>query len=141
MTFKIKTWDDLVLGDDLRNKAEIYFDFNFPIITNTTSTVVMDPLSIKVDHSVTNQVSPNPTGDFADIISTEPISTIDVLSIDGRILRSVSYEDKKSIRRIHLRDLNSGPYFIKLRHNDGYSIEKIIKLKMIAPLKFLPLFA
>jgi uncharacterized repeat protein (TIGR01451 family) len=128
VTFKIKTWDHLALGDDLRNKAEIYFDFNFPIITNTTSTVVMEPLSIKTNLSATNQISPNPAEDFIDIISSEPSSQIDILAIDGRILRTLSYADKKTSHRIDLQGLNSGKYFVKLRHQDGFSIEKIIKL-------------
>ena len=38
--FKIKTVDTLVLGDDFTNQAEIYFDFNFPIITNLETTNV-----------------------------------------------------------------------------------------------------
>jgi len=34
--FKIKTLDDLEIGDLLKNTARIFFDFNFPIITNTS---------------------------------------------------------------------------------------------------------
>jgi len=39
--FEVKTWDHLTIEDELENTADIYFDFNFPIITNTTSTVVV----------------------------------------------------------------------------------------------------
>ena len=38
VVFKIKTRSDLEVGDKLKNHAKIYFDFNFPIITNVAST-------------------------------------------------------------------------------------------------------
>ena len=40
VVFKIKTLETLQLGDNISNSAAIYFDFNFPIITNTYSTTV-----------------------------------------------------------------------------------------------------
>ena len=40
VVFKIKTVDHLLLGDTLSNTAEIYFDFNYPIITNTAVTTI-----------------------------------------------------------------------------------------------------
>src|SRR5690606_7576352 len=36
VAFKIKTKSTLVLGDSLKNLADIYFDYNFPIRTNET---------------------------------------------------------------------------------------------------------
>jgi len=43
VVFEIKTWEDLSVGDTIANTASIYFDFNFPIITNTaTSEVATD---------------------------------------------------------------------------------------------------
>ena len=40
VNFKIKLKEDLTSEDVLLNDAEIYFDFNFPIITNTTETAL-----------------------------------------------------------------------------------------------------
>ena len=43
VSYKIKTWDTLSVGDSLKNSANIYFDFNFPILTNeATTTIVTD---------------------------------------------------------------------------------------------------
>lgn len=41
VVFKIKTLETLVLGDAFANSAAIYFDFNFPIITNNYLTTVI----------------------------------------------------------------------------------------------------
>ena len=40
VAFKIKTLETLALGDSFENDAEIYFDFNFPIVTNNATTTI-----------------------------------------------------------------------------------------------------
>jgi uncharacterized repeat protein (TIGR01451 family) len=40
VAFKIKTLDNLEIGDSIKNKAAIYFDFNWPIITNEALTII-----------------------------------------------------------------------------------------------------
>ncbi len=42
--FKIKLKNNLNIGDEITNSAKIYFDFNDPVITNTTTTIVAPPL-------------------------------------------------------------------------------------------------
>ena len=41
VAYKIKTRDHLRVGDSLKNTANIFFDFNYPIQTNTTITTVV----------------------------------------------------------------------------------------------------
>ncbi|MFT3912363.1 MAG: T9SS type A sorting domain-containing protein [Ferruginibacter sp.] len=48
IAFKIKTKNNLVIGDSVNNKAAIYFDFNAPIITNTATTIVSPTSSTPV---------------------------------------------------------------------------------------------
>ena len=38
--FQIKTWPDVMVGDSLKNSADILFDFNYPIITDIASSYV-----------------------------------------------------------------------------------------------------
>ncbi|HPI55645.1 MAG TPA: hypothetical protein PLU10_13185, partial [Chitinophagaceae bacterium] len=45
LTYKIKSKSNLVLADVINNQAEIYFDFNPPIITNIASTQVMNTVT------------------------------------------------------------------------------------------------
>jgi hypothetical protein len=44
VAFKIKTKPSLVVGDSFSNTASIYFDYNFPIVTNTATTSVLQSL-------------------------------------------------------------------------------------------------
>jgi hypothetical protein len=38
LVFKMKSQEVLQVGDSVTQNAEIFFDFNFPVITNTAST-------------------------------------------------------------------------------------------------------
>ena len=49
VVFKIKTLDDLILGSQISNSAAIYFDFNYPIITNTETSEFVDFSVIDID--------------------------------------------------------------------------------------------
>lgn len=58
--FKIKTLNTLVVGDTFDNTAGIYFDFNFPIITNTETVTVMGTAGIAATTDSSIAVYPNP---------------------------------------------------------------------------------
>ncbi|WP_299518497.1 fibronectin type III domain-containing protein, partial [uncultured Flavobacterium sp.] len=61
--FKIKPKPGFALGDVIENTAEIYFDYNPPIITNTIETEFVENLSV-ADFSVSTVVLyPNPVKD------------------------------------------------------------------------------
>ena len=69
VAFRIKPKSDVVVGDVITGLANIYFDFNAPIITNTVSTEIVEPLSLN-DYSIENQVTlyPNPTSGLLNLV-------------------------------------------------------------------------
>ncbi|MBC7776069.1 MAG: hypothetical protein H7246_11600 [Phycisphaerae bacterium] len=67
--FSIRAKESTTVGDTLKNDAAIYFDFNYPVITNQTQTHVVRRLTIYRDMPSANvpqafaaTVSPNPVG-------------------------------------------------------------------------------
>ena len=63
--FRVQPKAGLVIGDTLSNLAEIYFDFNAPILTNTVLTIVGTPISTNSpETSPRFQISPNPATDI-----------------------------------------------------------------------------
>ncbi len=50
VAFKIQPKNNVAIGDSLKNKAAIYFDFNAPVITNTVNTVITTagPVAIRL---------------------------------------------------------------------------------------------
>ncbi len=86
VAFKIKTKSTLILGDSLKNLADIYFDYNFPIRTNETSTTVAIPSSTKdIQEEVT--IHPNPVRDVLTLDSNTRWTKAEMYDISGRLIK------------------------------------------------------
>jgi len=66
---------------------------------------------------------PNPAGNNLFIDSKTPITKIQIYSLLGQLVK----EKNSNLRRISLRDLNSGIYMIKIFANDKSVTKKLIK--------------
>lgn len=123
--FKIKTKNTLVTGDSVSNKANIYFDYNFPIETNLATSVfqVLANEHFLTDDSV--RIYPNPANEYITIKAAEPIKSIQLIDMQGRIMKSIVVVDTQS--EINLFDLSKGIYFVKVITNKGIKTEKLIR--------------
>ena len=124
VSFKIKTKPNLVIGNTFSNSANIYFDYNFPIITNNYTTTIQNTLSI-LENESSNEiyVYPNPVKDFLNFKIEQNIFKVEVYDIAGRILSSNSVLENK----IDLSELKSGNYILKLHTEKRIMNTKIIK--------------
>ncbi|MCG2611311.1 T9SS type A sorting domain-containing protein [Flavobacterium sp. SM15] len=122
---KVKTRDNLVVGDVVTNKADIFFDYNAPIQTNMAATR-FESLGI-VDTVVDNLISiyPNPTNDVIQVKSESTIQSIQLFDAQGRLLQTRISE--KQSETIDLNSKASGVYFVKITTEKGGKIEKVIK--------------
>lgn len=126
--FKIKTKSTLMLNDTFTNKAEIYFDFNAPIITNDETTQVSEPLSRNdVTADTTVKVYPKPTNDILYIQGEYSIKTVDLYSIQGSLVHSITITGNQKDTKIFTKTLSKGLYILKATSNKGVFIDKIIK--------------
>ena len=124
VSFKIKTKSDLVIGNTFSNSANIYFDYNFPIITNNYTTTIQTPLSLQENQSITDlSVYPNPVKDFLNFKTEQNIFKVEVYDVAGRILSSNSTSENK----IDLSALKTGNYILKLYTEKGIENTKIMK--------------
>jgi len=125
IVFKIKTQPTLVLGDTFTNDAEIYFDFNAPIITNNTITTVA---LLEVDKFNEAQVSiyPNPVKNKLSISSKNSIKSIELYDIKGRSL--MEYNNIGLYKtQLDLNFLYDGIYFVKIIGDNSFETLKIVK--------------
>ena len=128
VVFKIKTKDDLILGDDVQNRAGIYFDFNFPIITNTTSTVVAVISSLnELDESIEYTVAPNPTYNKLNITSVGLISNYSLTKVSGEVIITNSGINKNKVD-IDISDIIPGIYMLRFWIDGAEIIEKVVKM-------------
>ncbi len=123
LVFKIKTKNTLVTGNTVTNKADIYFDYNFPIETNLASTTfsVLGIEAIETQNTVS--VYPNPTKNKVNIKSIATVNSIQLFDIQGRMLQVQSSETSS----IDLSEYPSGVYFLKIFTANEIITEKIVK--------------
>ena len=120
IAFKIKTKPTLIVGDVINNDANIYFDYNFPIVTDVFATTI-SALSTN-DHNFDNFVIyPNPVNETLLVQSKNElkIDSIEVYNIQGQMLLRIEKPEDK----INVSKLQTGSYFIKV-----YSANKIQKV-------------
>jgi len=124
ISFKIKTKSNLAVGNTFSNSANIYFDYNFPIVTNNYTTTIQNTLGLQENDFINNiSVYPNPVKDILNFKTEHNISKVEVYDIAGRILSSNSVSENK----IDLSNLKTGNYILKLYTEKGIMNTKIIK--------------
>jgi uncharacterized repeat protein (TIGR01451 family) len=124
VAFKIKTKSNLVVGNTVSNTADIFFDYNFPIVTNTATTVI-SLLGIGQYEEQSVSIAPNPVKNLLHISANDTISSIQVFDIDGRLIET-SLENGTDVT-IDISAKANGVYFVKVFTEKGMKVEKIIK--------------
>ena len=122
--FKIKLLDSLDNSDVFENQAEIYFDYNFPILTNNEVTS-FSTLSLHgniLDNLF--RLFPNPTNAILNFESNQEIKSLELYDLQGRLLKRINDTSKY---KFDLSNEAKGIYFIKITTEKGSFIEKIIK--------------
>lgn len=124
--FKIKSLNTLVIGDSVTKKADIYFDYNFPIETNIANTRFETTLSNKV-FKIDNSISafPNPTKSILNVKAKSLINSIEIYDVQGRIVLTKLIRERTTI--INISSFKKGIYFLKIKTEAGEKIEKVIK--------------
>ncbi|SDH27745.1 T9SS type A sorting domain-containing protein [Winogradskyella thalassocola] len=124
VVFKIKTLPTLALGDTFESKADIFFDYNFPIITNTYSTeIVSERLNIDDVNRNDIQIYPNPVKDILRIKGTSSIQSISMYTLSGQLL----LEQRENTNELDLSPLKDGIYILNLKTHFGEINKQIIK--------------
>ncbi len=128
VAFKIKTKPNLVLGNTFSNTASIYFDYNFPIVTNTATTTVA--LLAKSDFVFENYFSiyPNPANDVLNINTKQAIevTSINIYNALGQVVLVIP--NAQQTMSVDVSSLKTGNYFLKINSNRGSSSVKFLKM-------------
>lgn len=122
---KVKSKSSLNVGETVTKKANIFFDYNFPILTNDANTTFQD-LSVE-EHLLDNSIIayPNPSFNVVNVEADTAINSIQVYDIQGRLLRTHLANDIKT--SIDISDTANGIYFFKIYSEKGIKVERIIK--------------
>ena len=122
VSFFIKPLSDISLGTAIKNTASIYFDFNPPIVTNTTTHTIGEnflEISTMINDIENGQLLRNYPNPFSDETTIDcdgfsmPIQ-MDIYSINGSLVRTdiIDQEQYTFLRG----NLESGIYIVRLMH-------------------------
>ena len=127
VVFKIKTLPTLALGDSFSNSASIYFDYNFPIVTDpaVTTFATLTTQDFVFNNYLT--VYPNPTNDVLNLTAKQAIElqSMAVYNVVGQLVLSVP--NAKGVSTVDVSNLTAGTYFLKVVSDKGTSYVKFIK--------------
>jgi uncharacterized repeat protein (TIGR01451 family) len=134
--FKIAPLDSLANGTVIENTADIYFDYNIPVITNTAMVTISDtiiygyPLEIfeaKDVSSITNfKAMPNPFSEQIDFIfENNSIYEIRILNILGKEVYSTRLRGNSY--SVSTSELPAGTYLIQVKSAEGVGMKKMVK--------------
>lgn len=129
--YKIKPTAGYSVGDIVPNTAEIYFDFNPAVITNTFETEFTEEtvLSNREYNSVAFSIFPNPANDIVEFKFTNNITNnvnIEIYNIQGKLILNSVNQIKESALQINISALKSGMYFLKVNDGVNESIQKLV---------------
>lgn len=128
VAFKIKTKSTLVLGDTFSNSAAIYFDYNYPIFTNTAVTAVQNPLgTTDVSFESYFVVYPNPASTILNIEKKADVEmkAISIYNTLGQLVLAIP--NAYGIQHIDVSSLKTGNYIIKIKSDKGTINLKFLK--------------
>ena len=125
VAFKIKTKPTLVVGDTFSNSANIYFDYNFPITTNTATTTIATLGNQDFDFGSVFTLSPVPAKNGL-TITTKRDMIVTSLSIYNTLGQVVEVNTNPN-ETIDVSGLQSGSYFIRITSDKGSATGKFIK--------------
>jgi|GEM_PF-3224417 len=122
ITYSIKPNSNLANGTVIHNTAAIYFDFNLPVITNTTSNVIDSALTTAVPlnegwQSEDIKVYPNPVSDHLKIYLSEKLIAkspvkISIYNLFGE--KIFEQRDLPASTTINLKKIAGGIYFYEI---------------------------
>jgi uncharacterized repeat protein (TIGR01451 family) len=139
VTYTIKMKKNLAIGSQIRNKAAIYFDYNEPVITNTTlNTLVAASTTglaeLKVISGDDILLFPNPSsGDVTMVFNGKEAAQgqISITDISGRQVSSNSISIEPGTNTVVNRttELQNGIYLVTLRSGTESITKKLVIAK------------
>lgn len=126
VSFRIKPRSPLTAGTVIENTANIFFDFNPPVITEPSVLVAEFSTGAQEEEQGHILVLPNPVSDHITVSAEGMIEAIRIIAADGReaLARSV----RTSSANVDVLQLRAGAYLLIVTFTDGTEArERFIK--------------
>lgn len=127
LVFKIRSLNSLTEGAVLENTASIYFDYNFPVVTNTSVVTVQRSLHTISFETIKLALYPVPAGDmvFISIPKQVNVQSVTVYNLLGQsVLENVRPGRQGDV---NVTTLASGSYLMRVRTELGDGVMRFVK--------------
>ncbi|MBF6640256.1 T9SS type A sorting domain-containing protein [Flavobacterium sp. J49] len=122
---KVKSVGSLQQGDNVNKRANIYFDYNYPLETNDYETIfqALSNPNFESDRSIS--IYPNPSSGVVYIKGDFNIKSIQLFDVQGRLLQTNIVNENNTT--IDIAAQNVGVYFVRVVSDKGIKVEKLVK--------------
>jgi uncharacterized repeat protein (TIGR01451 family) len=128
--YRMAPKNSLIIGDQLTNRADIYFDYNEAVLTNTTVTPVELSTGIAGSESGNGlQVTPSPSNGLVSIRWADAQlnnARFDVLDALGRTVFTARMSQVTNARNVDLSFLPEGGYVARLSGESTYGWTRFV---------------
>ena len=135
VVYQVKQKLNLPEGTKILNKADIYFDYNPAVVTNTVISTVTENIPIcnprtsstaNETYKLSGSIYPNPNDGTFTISFSEVISSgvLKLFNIQGELVDTQLIKNSDAI--LVSKKLKSGVYFIKMSSSEGISNGKLV---------------
>lgn len=116
-SFRLKPMQGLAANVALENAADIFFDINDPIRTNTS--VLVTEFSVGIAPATTDEVNarPNPCSEMLTMEVPAGTTRLDVFATDGRVMLTQPVRDR--VVRLAVEALAPGLYLVRATGSHG----------------------
>ncbi|HEX9980757.1 MAG TPA: T9SS type A sorting domain-containing protein [Flavobacterium sp.] len=123
--FKIRSKNTLSQGSSVAQLADIYFDYNFPVVTNTATTT-FQALAVTENHFQDKiLIYPNPVSQQVNIKADSNIISVSIADLQGRQFGIHDFSGNQG--SINTGSLSHGVYLMTIRTDRGTFTKKILK--------------
>ncbi|MCD6018401.1 MAG: hypothetical protein K0S53_1522 [Bacteroidetes bacterium] len=130
--YRIKRTTNNTPGTQIKNTANIYFDFNEPVITNTAINTIETITGIHSQSANDNgwEVYPNPSNGILYIVNSSMVKEAGQIQVLNSVGQSVLEENiNGNYKNIDLSKLNNGVYFVKITSDKNTSVKRVVLSK------------
>ncbi len=122
--YTVRCKKGLSIGNAIVNTAYIYFDFNTPIITNTTTTLIANPVILVVNNNsgISNYellLYPNPASNILNIVLADNPQKYCTIRINSNITQVYSTTTLNKYNQLDISNFADGFYYGTLVNEKG----------------------
>lgn len=124
--YEIRPRTTVAIGDVIDNMAEIYFDFNEAIVTNTASTTIAQ-LSVSENDLDKFVLYPNPaSGKFAIRALDVDHLNVEIMDVRGTKVMSAAFLMSQDEALVDVSELQAGMYLVRINYGKTLVVKKLM---------------